>query len=372
MKNKALFITNMPVQHQVELFDELTKFNHKIEVIYTRFLSAGRSWEINPNSFNHKSLILKEIRIKDHWYFNYELIKVISKIIKSDIIIIGQYASFTMQIAMYVSFLLRKKLIFWSEPISGVEYEERKLISNVGLSSFFRKIALVPVKYFCQQLWAIGDNAVKSFEKLEPCGEIKKYYYYSDLSRFYNLYKNDTFDNINDKIIFLFAGSLSIRKGIDLVISANEILHNNGHNNFEVLVAGSGPLEESLKNNNNGNLKFLGFVPQKGIELLYHKCDVLLFPSRYDGWGMSLVEALASGMPVISTTKVGAAVELLNEKNGIMIEELSPKHTADSMAFFIANKSLLKNYISNCIETSKIVHVDAGVKLFNELINGGK
>jgi glycosyltransferase involved in cell wall biosynthesis len=51
-----------------------------------------------------------------------------------------------------------------------------------------------------------------------------------------------------------------------------------------------------------------------------HGADVLCVPSRYDGWGLVVPEGLASGLPVIATDRMGAALEFVeNGRNGWLI-----------------------------------------------------
>lgn len=357
----------MPTHHQVELFDEITSSGINLKVIYTRTLSAGRNWIIKPETFAHNHTILREIRIKDHWYFNFELQKVLLDIWRSDIVIVGQYASITMQIAMYFSAILRKELVFWSEPIEGVKYEERKLINNKKLSFLLRRIALFPIKYFAQNLWGIGKMGVRTFENLKPLGRISKFNYYSNLEKFYQSYEKRS--DLETDVKFIFCGSYSKRKGIDLIIDSCKILKKRGSNNFRIEFIGRGEYADKLKEIESDTIVDHGFVQQEKVSNFYIKNDVLLYPSRYDGWGMSLVEAMACGVPVIASKEVGSAIELIDESNGFFIKNLTGDSLANIMQRIINNKRVLKSMNELCIETSKKLDVKYGSKLFKKLIS---
>ena len=59
---------------------------------------------------------------------------------------------------------------------------------------------------------------------------------------------------------------------------------------------------------------WLGFQPWEKLPECYAQGSIFCFPSRYDGWGLALVEALAAGMPAIGTDRTGAAIEFLSDQ----------------------------------------------------------
>ena len=64
----------------------------------------------------------------------------------------------------------------------------------------------------------------------------------------------------------------------------------------------------------------MGFKNWDSLPELYASADVLCVPSRYDGWGLVVPEGLASGLPVIATDRMGAALEFVRSgKNGQLI-----------------------------------------------------
>jgi glycosyltransferase involved in cell wall biosynthesis len=66
-------------------------------------------------------------------------------------------------------------------------------------------------------------------------------------------------------------------------------------------------------------VRILGFKQYAELASAYAGADVLIVPSRYDGWGLVVPEGLAAGMPVISTYSTGAARELIEPENGWII-----------------------------------------------------
>jgi glycosyltransferase involved in cell wall biosynthesis len=111
----------------------------------------------------------------------------------------------------------------------------------------------------------------------------------------------------------LYSGSLSRRKGVDLLAQAfARVAANTPRLHLDVL--GEGPLREKMASHLepvSDQVTFHGFVKWKNLPEYYASADVLIAPSRYDGWGLVVPEGLAAGMPVIGTRRMGAAIDLI-------------------------------------------------------------
>ncbi|GHN57713.1 hypothetical protein ME804_17530 [Lactobacillus delbrueckii] len=99
-----------------------------------------------------------------------------------------------------------------------------------------------------------------------------------------------------------------------------------------MLIAGTGDAEESLKAQSNsiGNIHFVGKIQPIQRRDYFEQSDVFVLPSVIEGgvieaWGLTVNEALECGTPVIATDAVGAAYDLLNGRNGIMIKQADAK-----------------------------------------------
>lgn len=83
----------------------------------------------------------------------------------------------------------------------------------------------------------------------------------------------------------------------------------------------------------NSWVRGLGIVPEEDKVALYHEADSVLQVSDFEGFGLTLLEALASGVPFVST-RVGAAEELANQYGGTLINTRSPA----SIAYHLYNE----------------------------------
>src|SRR6266699_1608002 len=120
----------------------------------------------------------------------------------------------------------------------------------------------------------------------------------------------------------LFVGKLERVKGPDLFLAALEILDSEGWR-FDVGIAGAGSLEAELRIA-AGRLKrqkvtFCGSVGHDAVRSLYQAADIVVVPSRYEAFGIVVLEAMAAGRPLVATS-VGGIPEIVNApRNAILV-----------------------------------------------------
>jgi glycosyltransferase involved in cell wall biosynthesis len=122
--------------------------------------------------------------------------------------------------------------------------------------------------------------------------------------------------------LFLFSGKFENKKSPLLLLRAFKKL---AQKNVSLLFVGNGILENSLKEEaqEQSNIYFLPFQNQAQMPAVYRSANVYVLPSGGPGetWGLAVNEAMACGLPVIVSDKVGCAVDLVqNNKNGFIFE----------------------------------------------------
>ena len=122
-----------------------------------------------------------------------------------------------------------------------------------------------------------------------------------------------------EKYIVLYVGQFITRKGVDALLKAAPSLP---PETGVYIVGGEPPKEyaEIVKELSLRNAHFVGFKSKEELRDFYHAADVFVSPTRQDFWGLTINEALSYGIPVVSTSKCTAAVELLkNGQNGYVV-----------------------------------------------------
>jgi glycosyltransferase involved in cell wall biosynthesis len=112
--------------------------------------------------------------------------------------------------------------------------------------------------------------------------------------------------------VFLFCGQMIARKGVDQLLSAFARLPRG-----RLLLVGREAelpsLLASLPASVRERIEYAGFRPPEELPRFFAKADVFVLPSRYDGWGVVVNQALGAGLPVVCSDMVGAGYDLVEE-----------------------------------------------------------
>jgi glycosyltransferase involved in cell wall biosynthesis len=173
-----------------------------------------------------------------------------------------------------------------------------------------------------------------------------------DLNIFEGLSKNELRNkfglNKTQKII-LYAGTLRPVKGLTYLIEAVKIINDK---NNRLLLVGYGEEREHLENlvkklKIENIVTFVGEVPNKEVFEYMTASDVLVLPSLSEGFPNVILEAMASGLPIIAT-KVGGVPEIINnEVNGFLIDPKNPQQICEKILLIFKDEKLREKISQN-------------------------
>lgn len=149
----------------------------------------------------------------------------------------------------------------------------------------------------------------------------------------------------NNKDLQIISNSrLITRKGITYLIDGFE-KHYIEHPNSNVFLIGDGALKRELqKQVQRAGLEkcvhFVGIIPHKEVPKYYEQSDVFVLPSLNEGMSNSLLEAMASGLAII-TTDTGGTAELVNYRNGIIIQKRNASDIAKALNKLSEDRTIL-------------------------------
>lgn len=144
----------------------------------------------------------------------------------------------------------------------------------------------------------------------------------------------------DDNFVLLFAGKLEAKKDPGFMLQLAKALR---APHYRFIIAGNGPMEQQLKEAaaHDKRIIFIDFQNQQQMPVLYRLAHVFVLPSKGPGetWGLAINEAMACGLPVVSTTLTGGAIDLINN-HGIIIEPGDVKTTAAYITQLASDKAM--------------------------------
>lgn len=359
---KVLYLTNCPSPYRVSFFTELGKTCELTVLFEERPEEHGfrdRKW-FNLNYVGFRPVFMEQKHIGDK-----KVCPEIKKWIRKDydIILIGMYSTLTAQLA--ILYMRRHKISFIIETDGGyiksenkvTELWKRLLISSakkwlspsdksdaylIHYGAKKNSIIRYPFTSMCK------DDLLNSLISKKEKDEIKK-----ELG-------------IAGKYMVLSVGQFIHRKGNDVLIRAAQAMNKD----IEVFIVGGKPTKEyiDLAKKINANIKFVEFKPKNELAQYYKAADVFVFPTREDIWGLVINEAMSFGLPVISTDKCIAAIELIEDGvNGYIVPVENSEMIADKANYLVENEDVRTKFGKYSLDKIKGYTIDNMVAIHEKL-----
>ncbi|WPF88363.1 glycosyltransferase family 4 protein [Cyanobacterium aponinum AL20118] len=170
--------------------------------------------------------------------------------------------------------------------------------------------------------------------------------------------RSSTSDN---KLRILFVGSLDLRKGISYLLQALRKL--NPHK-FAARIVGSIGINESKVKEYSDIATFMGKLDKPELAKQYEWADVFVFPSLSEGSAGVIYEAMAFGLPVITTKSSGSWVT--HGMEGQIIKEQSIEQIIEALLMYMENLNLIDLHGQNAWEKIKSFNIEeTGIRLKN-------
>ena len=175
-----------------------------------------------------------------------------------------------------------------------------------------------------------------------------------DTTMFSPKYRKENYFEQKQQKVVLFVGRLEEVKGVEYLIDAME------HIDAKLVIAGSGSLEQSLKDRAakyGEKIAFIGTKTHDELRECYASADVFAMPSVTtskgvkEGLGLVILEAMASGLPVAAFASGGITQLIKHEENGLLCEEKDVKALAENINCLLWEEELREKLIENSNKT---------------------
>ncbi len=308
---RIVFYINTVTSYQDNFYHELSK---KIDIKVIVLSKKYKNYQFKINRKFYQFLDKIEFPQK-------KIHQIISKF-NPQFIIFGGYR---LKYNSYINKIIKEKNIkfyYWLERL-----DTSKKIKTALIKIFFKKI--LPK---ADGIMAIGKEAEK--------------FYKSFNHNVINLPYSIKFENIirdskikKKKVKFLFVGQLIKRKGINIIL---QLFNLKKYSNCEMIIVGDGEYKNEVLKlcKKNKHVKYFNFQNKNELKKIYLSSDILIFLSKFDGWGVVALEAMNYGLLIISTNNAGVA-EIIPKKNMIIdpkINKLEKK-----IDFILKNNQIIRH-----------------------------
>ena len=140
------------------------------------------------------------------------------------------------------------------------------------------------------------------------------------------------------EVNILYAGRLTREKGVELLADAFQAAHQRDPR-LHLVLAGGGPEEQALRDRLGEDATFLGWQHGQDLARVYASADAFLFASQTDTFGQVLLEAQASGLPVVAVAEGGPVSLIDSGETGILVPA-DPSALADALGQIVTQQLL--------------------------------
>jgi len=328
MKHRVAFLSVVPSPYQRDIFAALARRpDIDLRVYYLEAAAPDSPWP--EKTLPAYSQILRGIWFpigSARCHINFPLPDFRDR----DIVVLNTMMSLTAQWLMRVT-LRRKPWIFWGERLAERKDSPPSRLHNTLTAPLHRAAAIV----------GIGSLAERQYTSRFPEPGHYCIPYHCDLAPFLEAPRpwRDPAE-----LVFFFCGQMIARKGLDHLLAAFTTLATRHPRIRLLLTGGVGDLPGPPPTQpppHPARIEYAGFQPPEDLPSYFARADVFILPSRYDGWGVVVNQAIGAGLPIICSDTVGAGHDLVQPgKNGLRFPSGDVAALTSCMECFISDPAL--------------------------------
>ncbi len=362
---KILFLTNVPSPYRVDFFNELGKYCD-LTVLFEKSTSDERDDFWKKYSFdNFNGIILKGLKVGT----DTSLCLSIKKYLKDssfDIIVCTNFTTPTGMLA--VRYMKKHKISYIIESDGGFAkdgagFKEKIKGYFINGADYCLSTSKTHDKYYTT--YGADSKRIVRY----PFSSIKEENIIERLLTKDEKEKLREDLGITEKKVILSVGQFIHRKGFDILLRSSKDIDSD----VGIYIIGGTPTDEYLKlaqELNLNNVHFVGFKKPQELSLYYKASDLFVLPTREDIWGLVVNEAIAYGLPVISTDRCLAGEEIIeNSVNGFLVPVEDTGSLSKAVCTILSDEKLLNQMSQNNLDKAHFYTIETMVKSHLELFD---
>jgi glycosyltransferase involved in cell wall biosynthesis len=169
----------------------------------------------------------------------------------------------------------------------------------------------------------------------------------------------------------LYAGNVKPHKNLERLIEAFHLLRQRGLDHVKLVLIGDdisryASLRRAVHRHQlHTHVRFLGYMPEETLAVMYRLASVFVFPSVYEGFGLPPLEAMASGTPVV-TSNVSSLPEVAGDA-AVLVDPLDPAAIADGVYRVLTDDALREHLRRRGLARARQFSWEASVRRVREI-----
>lgn len=354
-KNKMVFCTQNMAPFRMRWVDELAIYVDVVVYHLNEYGSNVNMKYINYTPKRARVLCKKKKIVNKNFYDVKEIIEE-----KADIYLLDGYG-FIGQ--LHLMWELSKRHIPFLISVDGGFINEKELFLKKIVKRFFMAMPqayLSTSKETDSYIRYYAGNDARIVRHFFSSVSIKDVREKNDIES-KNKYREELL--IKNKFTIIAVGQFIPRKGFDILIEALKMIEAD----IQVYFVGASNtklynslIDEKIKD----KICFVNFCNEKTLREYYIASDVFVLPTREDIWGLVIGEAMAQGLPVITTDKCLAGMAMIEEeKNGFIIPAENPKKLAEKILYLYSKPALCEEIGKNNLKLIKKYSIEEATKV---------
>jgi glycosyltransferase involved in cell wall biosynthesis len=335
---RVTFVTDIVTPYMVTQFDALATQSRLHVIFCAQTGSRAMPWDLADRlSFSHE--VIGGLSLPGHrgdgtdYHLSPRILRAIARS-RPDAVIASGYSTPTAYASLYCT-AFRRPLVIHSV---GTARSEREFGTAQGLAR----------KLFLRTAATCAAASAASAERFQELGVAPEKIFLTthttDLEAHWAVGRERSYEP-GDALRLVAVGRLIPRKGFDRLLRAVATARDSGAA-IKLRFVGTGPGEDGLRRLADelgiaGAVSFAGFVDQAELPGVYAEADAFAFPTLRDPFGFVLLEAAATGLPVVASPEAGATQELIDDdRTGLVAHPDDVDATARALARLAGDPAL--------------------------------
>ena len=330
---KILLVSNLPTKYFVDYAKELAKYVDLTVVIEKNMnLHKKKPFEFDYSQLGFKLFFLEGFKINSENYLSFKILNIIKNNIYKYIVFANPLTATGIIGELYCK---KHKIPYICQSEGGFQGKGN------GIKEKIKELVLKDAVFYltgCPK----ENNYFLKYGATES--QLKRYNFTSHYSRDIDSSLLDDGEKkiikksllIKEELIILCVAQFIHRKGIDTLLKACHDLPNN----VGIYIIGGTPTKEYISLIDKlklSNVHFIERIEQEKLANYYRVSDIFVLLTRKDIWGLVINEAMAHGLPVITTTAAQSGIVLIKDnENGFLVSP-EDSEAANSKILFLLN-----------------------------------